>query len=105
MKYCKLEFYVPVNFVEEVKFAVFAAGAGKLGNYDNCCWQTSGSGQFRPLPGSAPFIGSQEKVEAVEEIKVELLCPEDKIRDAIAALKKAHPYETPAYQYYPVSVD
>lgn len=104
MKYCKLEFYVPTNFVEEVKFAVFEAGAGKLGNYDNCCWQTLGSGQFRPLPGSMPFIGSQEKVEEVEEVKVEMICPEEKIADVIAALKETHPYETPACQYWPVTI-
>ncbi len=105
MDYVKLEFYVPTNQAEEVKFAVFEAGAGKLGNYDNCCWQTVGNGQFRPLPGSNPSIGTHAKVEEVEEMKVELICPANVIKEVIAALKKAHPYETPAYQYWPVSID
>lgn len=103
--FVKLEIYVPVTHAEELKTALFAVGAGKIGNYDCCCWQTSGTGQFRPLAGSNAFIGELDKIEKVEEIKLELICPEDKITEIIAALKKAHPYETPAFQYWTVKTN
>lgn len=93
----KLSFYVPESHLEEVKQAIFAAGAGRIGNYDSCCWQTRGQGQFRPLEGSSPYLGQQGQVETVEEYKVELVCEEALIRDVVAALKAAHPYEEPAY--------
>jgi hypothetical protein len=60
-------------------------------------------GQFRPLAGSSPFIGVRNKVEYVDEIKLETVCPIEKIADIIIALKAAHPYETPSYQYWEVN--
>ncbi|VAW69960.1 Bsu YqfO NIF3/CutA domain, partial [hydrothermal vent metagenome] len=63
----KICVYVPEKSVETVKQALFDAGAGRIGNYDSCCWQTEGTGQFRPLAGSNPAIGSQGKVEFVRE--------------------------------------
>jgi hypothetical protein len=101
----KLEVYVPEEHAEKLKAALFEAGAGRIGNYDCCCWQTSGTGQFRPLAGSNAFIGEEGKVEKVPESKIELLCPAEKIRAIITALKKAHPYETPAFQYWPVEIN
>lgn len=98
----KLEFYVPEADAEAVKAAVFAAGAGRIGNYDRCCWQTSGRGQFRPLAGSQPAIGEPGEVEAVAEIKVEMVCASECLPAVIAALKAAHPYETPAFQHWSV---
>lgn len=103
--FIKLEVYVPATHAEDLKTALFAAGAGKIGNYDCCCWQTSGTGQFRPLKDSNAFIGKCGKVEKLEEIKIELLCPEDKIKEIIAALKEAHPYETPAFQYWTIKIN
>ena len=93
----KLVFFVPKEHLEQVKEAVFAAGAGTQGLYDHCCWQTLGVGQFRPLSGAKPHIGCVDRVEEVEEYRVELLCSEDKIEKVIGALKGAHPYEEPAY--------
>ncbi len=95
----KLCFYVPVSHLEQVKQAVFAAGAGRLGNYDSCCWQVAGLGQFRPLAGSNPHLGVQDQVEQVEEYRVEMLCAGDCLTGAIEALKAAHPYEEPAFDY------
>lgn len=97
-----LVFYVPETEAEKVKTAVFAAGAGALGNYDQCCWQTTGTGQFRPLTGSQPFIGTPDKVEKVTETRVEMICPQGTIKAVISSLKQAHPYETPAFAYWPV---
>lgn len=93
----KLSFYVPECHVDTVKAAVFATGAGKIGNYDCCCWQTLGVGQFRPLDGSAPYIGQKGTVEHVNEYKVELVCEDHIIKLALNALIESHPYEEPAY--------
>lgn len=96
----KLVFFVPVDDVEQVKDAVFAAGAGKIGLYEQCCWQVLGQGQFRPMPGSQPVIGSKGLLEKVDEYRVELVCNDEKIRSAVDALKRAHPYEEPAYDVW-----
>lgn len=96
----KFVFYVPESHVESVKNAVFAAGAGRIGDYDSCAWQILGQGQFRPLPGSDPYLGEQGEVERVAEYRVELVCAEDAIKPALAALRSAHPYEEPAYDIW-----
>lgn len=93
----KISFYVPADHLEMVKKAVFLAGAGRIGNYDQCCWQTSGEGQFRPLAGAKPSIGDQDQLTVVAEYKVELVCEEKIIKEVVNALKAAHPYEEPAY--------
>lgn len=93
----KLSFYVPESHLEEVKLAVFAAGAGKIGDYDSCCWQVLGQGQFRPLAGSQPFLGQLGAVEVVPEYRVEMVCEAALIKAAVAALLDAHPYEEPAW--------
>lgn len=96
----KLSFFVPESHLDIVKNAVFAAGAGKIGNYDCCSWQVKGQGQFRPLDGSNPYIGGKGSIESVDEYLVELVCGEEFIKNAVAALKEAHPYEEPAYHVW-----
>ncbi|MGD9661910.1 MAG: NGG1p interacting factor NIF3 [Porticoccaceae bacterium] len=93
----KLCFYVPESHVEIVKEAIFDVGAGRIGDYDRCCWQVLGQGQFRPLAGSNPFLGIQGHIEQVNEYKVELVCEDHLIEAAIEALITAHPYEEPAF--------
>jgi hypothetical protein len=93
----KLSFYVPESHLEAVKSALFAIGAGKIGNYDSCCWQALGQGQFRALEGSAPYLGQQGKLETVAEFKVEMVCEDALIAQVVDALKQSHPYEEPAY--------
>ncbi len=93
----KLCVFIPEEQLESVKTAMFEAGAGKIGNYDCCCWQTPGTGQFRPLDSSQPFIGQTGVLEQVAEYKVELVVDDDRIADVVCAMKKAHPYEEPAY--------
>ena len=92
-----LFFYVPDTHLDSVKEAVFAAGAGAIGNYQKCCWQVLGQGQFKPMAGSQPFIGVQDRVEIVPEWRVELVVAAEYIKTTVAALKMAHPYEEPAY--------
>lgn len=93
----KLTVFIPDNALEQVKLALFAAGAGTIGNYEHCCWQVQGTGQFRPLAGSNPHIGAHDRLEKVDEWRVEMVVATANIAKVIEALKQAHPYETPAY--------
>ena len=95
----KLSVLVPESHLEIVKDALFEAGAGRQGDYDRCCWQTLGQGQFRPLEGSNPHLGQQGDVEFVSEYKLEMLCDEACAREVADALKLAHPYEEPAFEF------
>lgn len=99
----KLTFYVPESHLERVKNHLFAHGAGKVGAYDCCCWQTKGIGQFRPLAGSQPFSGEINQIEKETEWLVEMVCDASLIQTLITELKKVHPYETPAFQYWKVN--
>jgi hypothetical protein len=96
----KFVFFVPESHLEAVKSAVFAAGAGRIGNYEACSWQVLGQGQFRPLPGSNPFIGRSHQLELVSEYRVEMVCADEHIGAAINALRNAHPYEEPAFDVW-----
>ena len=98
----RISFYVPAGEAEGVKAAIFAAGAGKMGNYECCCWETEGRGQFRALPGSRPAVGKVGELEKVDELKIETVCAEGVIGDVIGALIEAHPYEEPAYGFWEI---
>lgn len=93
----KLCFYVPEAAVDSVKQAIFSAGGGCQGHYDQCCWQVLGQGQFRPLSGSDPAVGKHDQLTQLAEWRVELLVDPEKIKAVVAALVEAHPYESPAY--------
>lgn len=99
-KFC---FYVSETHVDAVKAAVFSAGGGRVGHYDHCCWQVLGQGQFRPLEGSQPFIGQPGLLEQVPEWKVEMVVADELIHDAVKAMRKHHPYETPAFDVWRLS--
>lgn len=96
----KLVLFVPESHLSEVKAAVFKTGAGRIGDYEQCCWQVLGQGQFRPLEGANPHIGEVGALESVAEYRVELVCHDDLIKPAIEAMKQAHPYEEPAYDVW-----
>ncbi|KAF7911142.1 uncharacterized protein EAF01_002650 [Botrytis porri] len=100
----KLIFFVPPSGLSACKAAIFAAGAGRYpgsGNYTECCWATTGTAQFRPGDTANPNIGTVGALEEVQEVRFETLCVgEETIRNAVAALKKVHPYEEPAYEVY-----
>ncbi len=93
----QLVFYVPEAYCEAVKLAMFEAGAGQVGNYDQCAWQVMGTGQFRPLKNSNAFIGTVDELENVSEYRVEMVCEKAFINAVLTALIDAHPYQTPAY--------
>ncbi|MCL6272016.1 YqfO family protein [Sansalvadorimonas sp. 2012CJ34-2] len=96
----KLCFFVPEANLESVKQSLFAAGAGRIGDYDCCCWQTLGTGQFRPLADSNPHLGQHGVVETVSEYKVEMVCEDHLVDAAITALRNSHPYEEPAFEVW-----
>lgn len=96
----KLIFFIPTEHCEIVKEAIFATGAGTLGGYANCAWQTLGTGQFTPGDSTNPHIGSINQAETVAEYRVEILCSEQNIEAAVAALLQHHPYEKPAFEVY-----
>ena len=95
----KLVVYIPEKHVDTVKSAIFAAGAGRQGNYDCCAWMTKGEGQFRPLEGSQPAIGHLNEVEKVAEWRLETRVPEACLPDVKRALLASHPYEEPAFEF------
>ncbi len=88
---------VPLNAGAQVQNAMFAVGAGAIGDYRECSWRVEGVGQFRPVAGANPHIGSLGRVETVREGRVEMVA-ERRLRKAVLeAMKEAHPYEEPAF--------
>jgi len=94
--------YVPATHAAALRTALAAAGAGRIGSYDSCSFSTTGEGRFRPLPGSAPFLGSHGQLETVAEERIEVILPESAAPEVAKALKEAHPYETIAAHFVPV---
>lgn len=92
-----LEVMVPSEHADAVREALFSAGAGGIGFYDQCSFSHTGTGTFRPLPGSDPFSGSQGFRSSVLEEKVSVIFESYKQSSIVAAMKKAHPYEEVAY--------
>ncbi|MGM0602343.1 MAG: Nif3-like dinuclear metal center hexameric protein [Bacillota bacterium] len=100
--YYKFVVFVPENHIENIKSAVFKNGGGKLGNYSHSGFVSKGKGSFKPLKGSEPYIGSTEKIEEVDEIRLETIVAEDKLDKVLKAVLKAHPYEEAAYDIYEI---
>jgi hypothetical protein len=98
----KLVVFVPREALESVRDALFAAGAGRIGNYERCSWYTAGTGTFRGGAGSDPAIGEAGREERVSELRLETVYPEERHDEVIAALRGAHPYEEPAFDVYPL---
>lgn len=96
----KLVTFVPVENVNRVAAAIHNAGAGNIGNYSHCSFRSDGVGTFKPLDGANPAIGTKGKFERVSEIRLESIVPSDKIEAVIAALRKSHPYEEPAFDVF-----
>ena len=98
----KMIVFVPESHLEQVKDALFNAGAGEIGAYSHCCWQVLGMGQFKPGSGSQPAIGEQGLISRVEEYRLEVVCENTRVRAALQAMIAAHPYETPAYEAFEI---
>jgi hypothetical protein len=96
----KLVVFVPAESLDAVRDALFAAGAGRIGDYERCSWYTEGTGTFRPLPGASPTVGAVGEDEHVPELRLETVFPAERRDDVVAALRAAHPYEEPAFDVY-----
>jgi len=97
-EFVKIITYVPITHSAKVRQAIGEAGAGAIGNYTFCSFSSRGIGRFVPNSKAHPFLGKSGKLEEVEEEKIEVICEKSKVREIIAALRRAHPYEEPAYE-------
>lgn len=107
--YCKLVVFIPCSdgteqdkHLEEVKEALFSLGLGRMGNYEKCCWHSLGQGQFLPLEGSKPAMGSHGNIHHRQEYRLEILCPAELVEKAVQAVHQSHPYEVPALEVLPI---
>lgn len=98
----KLVVFVPKTHLEKVRKSVCRAGAGRIGDYDNCSFYTFGTGTFRPLKGANPYLGKKGKIQKVREARLEILVEKKNLKKVISTLKKVHPYEEPAFDIYPL---
>ena len=93
---------VPKENTEEVRNAICNEGAGVIGNYSYCSMSTKCIGTFKPNDEANPYIGEKNKLEFVEEDKLEVVCPVEKVKDVVSKLREAHPYEEPAIDIIPL---
>lgn len=96
----KIAFFVPANDAGKLKDALFAIGCGSIGKYEQCSYSVNGYGTFKPLPGADPHIGIVNRIEEVEEERVEMIFPASLQRKVIDTLYQNHPYEEPAFDIY-----
>lgn len=101
-KYVKIAVFVPTTHSEQIRKVLAENGVGHIGNYDFCSFSSSGTGRFRGLEGTQPFAGESGKVEEIAEEKIETICPIDKVDYIVEKVRKAHPYEEPAIDIYPL---
>jgi len=102
MELVKIVVFVPLTHTEIVREAIGKAGAGVIGNYDYCSFSSKGTGRFKPNDKAKPHIGKVNQLEEVEEERIEFVCPKDKAKSIIIAIKKVHPYEEVALDIYPL---
>ena len=98
----KLVVFVPGEALDAVRDAVFAAGAGRIGDYERCSWYAEGTGTFLGGEGSSPTVGEAGREERVPEFRLETVFPAERLDEVVAALRSAHPYEEPTYDAYPL---
>jgi len=99
----KLVVFVPEEQVDRVASAMFAAGAGVIGEYSCCSFRTSGKGTFLGSEKTRPAVGQAGKFESVAEIRLEVLIDDGKLAEVVRRMRKAHPYEEPAFDVYPLT--
>jgi len=99
----KLVVFVPREALAPVREALFEAGAGRIGEYERCCWYTEGTGTFLGRAGTDPAVGQPGREQRVAELRLETVYPVELEAEVVAALRKAHPYEEPAFDLYPLA--
>lgn len=101
--YNKVVVFTPTDYTDSIKCAMTLSGAGTLGDYCGCSFQTEGQGSFLPMEGAKPFLGKVGEYENVIEDRLEMVCPKGKTDSVTEAMLKAHPYEVPAYDIFETS--
>ena len=96
----KLVVFVPKEALDDVRDALFEAGAGRIGDYERCSWYTAGTGTFLGGEGTEPSVGEVGREERVAEYRLETVFPAEAYEQVVAALRHAHPYEEPAFDVY-----
>jgi len=96
----KLVVFVPREALDPVREALFAAGAGRIGDYSRCSWYTQGTGTFFGGAGTDPSVGESGREQRVAELRLETVYPEELEGEVVRALRAAHPYEEPAFDLY-----
>ena len=99
----KLVVFVPPDALDGVRDALFAAGAGRIGDYERCSWYAEGTGTFFAGEGAAPTVGQRGREERVPELRLETVYPAEREAEVVQALRDAHPYEEPAFDLYPLA--
>jgi hypothetical protein len=98
----KLVVFVPREALNTVREALFAAGAGRIGDYEHCSWYTDGTGTFLGGEATSPSVGQSGREERAAELRLETVYPAERELDVVRALREAHPYEEPAFDLYPL---
>ena len=98
----KLVTFVPEEYAELMRTTLFNAGAGSIGNYDACCFYQSGNGTFRAGEGTHPFCGEIGELHVEKEVRIETILPAYRKAAVMQALLSVHPYEEPAFDFYPL---
>lgn len=93
---------IPIENVDEVRNAICEVGAGIIGNYTHCSMSTKCIGTFKPNDNANPYIGENNKMEFVEEEKLEVVCDVNNVKNVISKLREVHPYEEPAIDIIPL---
>jgi dinuclear metal center YbgI/SA1388 family protein len=101
-KLYKIVIYVPESHVNDVRESLSMSGAGHIGNYSHCTFQAKGQGTFKPLQGTNPYIGSENELEFVNEVRMETIVQQSHLQNVIKHMIEAHPYEEVAYDIYPL---
>jgi hypothetical protein len=96
----KLVVFVPREALNTVREALFAAGAGRIGDYERCSWYTEGTGTFLGGESNAPSVGQPGREERVAELRLETVYPSAREAEVVYALRESHPYEEPAFDLY-----
>lgn len=101
-KFVKIAVYVTSSHGDKIRLALAESGCGHIGKYDFCSFTTKGIGRFRPLKGAKPFKGREGQIKKIAEERIETICPKSRLKKVLAAIKRAHPYDEPAVDIYPL---
>ena len=99
----KLVVFVPREALDPLREALFEAGAGRIGDYERCSWYTEGTGTFLGGEETTPSVGQPGREQHVAELRLETVYPAEREAEVVDALRRAHPYEEPAFDLYPLA--